>query len=138
MPHSGGAGADYDAGSGGLSNAAADYNRAQFQQFMPGFTQQGSGVDSTRGADGIIETRHADGSATAFYDTSMYQSPRDDHQTFEDNRGNQWYAIPGTPAVERRPVYEDGKPVYDGDTLRTVNVESVLRRRSLTRRKSAT
>ncbi|MDR3209780.1 MAG: hypothetical protein LBT36_04050 [Oscillospiraceae bacterium] len=125
MPHGSASGADYDAGSGGLSEAAAAYNRAQFQQFMPGFTQQVSQIDSSRGADGIIEARHTDGSATAFYDKTMYRSPRGDHQTFEDNRGNQWYAIPGTPTVERRPVYENGKPVYDGDMLRTVNVESV-------------
>ena len=37
----------------------------------------------------------------------------------------QWYAIPGVASVERKPVYQDGKPVYDGDVLRTVNVESV-------------
>jgi len=35
------------------------------------------------------------------------------------------YAIPGTPAVERVPVYEDGKAVYDGDKLRTVQQETI-------------
>ena len=55
----------------------------------------------------------------------MYQAPRGDYHVFEDSGGGQWYAIPGTAAVERRPVYEDGKPVYDKDVLRTVNVETV-------------
>lgn len=27
--------------------------------------------------------------------------------------------------MDRKPVYEDGKPVYDGDSVRTVSVESV-------------
>lgn len=39
--------------------------------------------------------------------------------------GQQWIAVHGDPAVERRPVYEDGKPVYDGENVRTVSVESV-------------
>ena len=126
MPHGGSRGADYDSPSGGgLSEAALDYNRAQFQQFMPGYEQQVSRVDAARQSDGMIEVRHSDGSGTAFYDKTMYQSPRGDHQVFEDNRGNQWYAVPGAPTVERRPVYEDGKPVYDGDNLRTVNVGSI-------------
>ena len=34
-------------------------------------------------------------------------------------------AIHGDPAVERKPVFEDGKPVYDGENVRTVSVESV-------------
>ena len=121
MPH--GSAADYDAG--GLSESAANYNRAQFQQFMPGYEQSVSQVDSSRHSDGMVEVRHADGSGTAFYDKTMYDSPRGDHHVYEDSRGGQWYAIPGTPSVERRPVYEDGKPVYEGDSLRTVNVESI-------------
>ena len=43
----------------------------------------------------------------------------------EDVRGQQWIAIHGDPAVERKPVFEDGKPVYDGENVRTVSVESV-------------
>jgi hypothetical protein len=133
MPRGGMSGADYESGSGGLSEAASEYNRAQFQNFMPGYDTQVSQVDSSRSGDGMIEVRHADGSGTAFYDKTMYQSPRGDHQVFEDNRGNQWYAVPGTPTVERRPVYEDGKPVYDGDNLRTTNVESIRYKSTLTK-----
>ena len=60
-----------------------------------------------------------------FYDTSQYAAPRGDYQVFEDARGGQWYAIRGEAAVERKPVYQDGKPVYDGDSVRTVSVETV-------------
>lgn len=105
--------------------AAASFNQAQFQQFMPGYEQQVVSVDSSRAADGVLEVRHADGSGTAFYDRTMYQPPRGDYHVFEDSGGSQWYAISGTAAVERKPVYEGGKPVYDGDALRTVNVETV-------------
>ena len=51
--------------------------------------------------------------------------PRGDYQLLQDTHGGQWYAISGTPSVEQRPVYQDGKPVYDGDKLRTYQVESV-------------
>jgi hypothetical protein len=61
----------------------------------------------------------------------MYQPPRGDHHVYEDARGKQWYAIPGTPTVERRPVYEDGKAVYDGENLRTINVENIKYRTML-------
>ena len=27
--------------------------------------------------------------------------------------------------MERKPVFENGKPVYDGDNVRTVNTETV-------------
>lgn len=114
-----GGGAAYTPG-----NMAA-YNQALFGQFMPGFDQSIVSIDSSRASDGILEVRHEDGSGTAFYDRTMYQPPRGDHHVFEDSRGGQWYAIPGTPAVERRPVYQDGKPVYDGDELKTVTVETV-------------
>ena len=73
----------------------------------------------------MIEVRHANGTGTAFYDKTMYQPPRGDYKVYEDKRGSQWYAVPGTPAVTRRPVYENGKPVYDGGKLRTVNVEGI-------------
>ncbi|MDR0906590.1 MAG: hypothetical protein LBN00_10540 [Oscillospiraceae bacterium] len=123
-PASGGLGGDSGT-DGGVSDGAAHYNRAQFQQFMPGYEQQVSQIDTSRHGDGQLEVRHADGSGTAFYDKTMYQSPRGDYQVYEDNRGGQWYAINGTPSVERKPVYENSKPVYDGDNLRTVNVESL-------------
>lgn len=109
---------------GGLS-PSAQYNAALFGQFMPGFDQPVVSVDSSRSADGILEVRHEDGTGTAFYDRTMYQAPRGDYHVFEDSGGSQWYAIPGTPAVERRPVYEDGRPVYDGDKLQTTTVETM-------------
>jgi len=129
----GAASADYSSAGGGLSEAAMDYNRAQFRQFMPGYETTVSQVDASRRADGMIEVRHADGTGTAFYDKTQYQAPRGDHKVYEDSRGSQWYAVPGTPTVERRPVYEDGKAVYDGETLRTTNVESVRYKTMLTR-----
>lgn len=111
--------------SGGGLSPSAQYNAALFGQFMPGFDQPVVSVDSSRSADGILEVRHEDGTGTAFYDRTMYQAPRGDYHVFEDSGGSQWYAIPGTPAVERRPVYEDGRPVYDGDNLQTTTVETM-------------
>jgi hypothetical protein len=131
MPRSVASDTEHGGTSGGMSEGALEYNRAQFRQFMPGYEQNVSQVDSSRHADGMIEVRHPDGSAAAFYDRTMYQPPRGDHHVYEDSRGRQWYAIPGTPIVERRPVYEDGKAVYDGDALRTVNVEGVKYRTML-------
>lgn len=113
--------------------AAAAFNQAMFQQFMPGYEQPVTTVDSSRAADGVLEVRHADGSGTAFYDRTMYQAPRGDYHVFEDSSGSQWYAIPGTAAVERKPVYEDGKPVYDDKGLKTVTVESVRYKATPTR-----
>lgn len=111
--------------SGGGLSPSAQYNAALFGQFMPGFDQPVVSVDSSRSADGILEVRHEDGTGTAFHDRTMYQAPRGDYHVFEDSGGSQWYAIPGTPAVERRPVYEDGRPVYDGDKLQTTTVETM-------------
>ncbi len=108
-----------------LGEAASAYNQATFQNFMPGYDQSVSQVDGSHRADGHFEVRNADGSGTAFYDTARYATPRGDYQVFEDARGSQWYAIRGEAAVERKPVYENGKPVYDGDNVKTVNVETV-------------
>lgn len=105
--------------------AALAYNQAQFQQFMPGYEQQVASVDSSSRADGHFEVRHRDGSGTMFFDTAQYAAPRGDYQVYEDARGSQWYAVRGEAAVERKPVYENGKPVYDGDSVRTVSVETV-------------
>ncbi len=44
---------------------------------------------------------------------------------FEDARGGQWYAVRGEASVEHKPVYENGKPVYDGENVRSVSVETV-------------
>lgn len=105
--------------------AAAAYNRAAFQEFMPGYEQQVSHVDGSHREDGHFEVRHADGSGTAFYDTARYAAPHGDYQVYEDSQGQQWYALRGEAAVERKPVYENGKPVYDGESVKTVSVETV-------------
>lgn len=106
-------------------DAAALYNQGQFQQFMPGYEQQVSSVDGSGRSDGHFEVRHENGSGTMFYDTTQYAAPRGDYQVFEDARGGQWYAIRGEASVERKPVYENGKPVYDGESVRSVSVETV-------------
>lgn len=106
-------------------DAAAAYNQAAFQNFMPGYDLPVSQVDGQHRQDGHFEVRHEDGSGTKFYDTARFAAPRGDYQVFEDARGSQWYAIRGEAAVDRKPVYENGKPVYDEGKLRTVNVETV-------------
>ncbi len=116
-----------------LGEAASAYNQATFQNFMPGYDRSVSQVDGSHRQDGHFEVRHADGSGTAFYDTARYATPRGDYQVFEDARGSQWYAIRGEAAVERKPVYENGKPVYDGENVKTVNVETVRYKQTPTR-----
>ena len=106
-------------------DAADGYNRAQFQSFMPGYEQPVTSVDGSSRMDGHFEIRHENGSGTMFYDTSQYSPPRGDYQVYEDVHGSQWYAVHGEAAVERKPVYENGKPVYDGDNVRTVSTETV-------------
>ena len=107
------------------SNAADAYNQAAFRDFMPGFEPQVTQVDGTHREDGHFEVRHADGSGTAFYDTARFAAPRGDYQVYEDAKGQQWIAIHGEASVERKPVFDHGKPVYDGENIRTVAVESV-------------
>lgn len=114
-------------------DSALAYNQAAFQQFMPGYDQPVNQVDGTHREDGHFEVRHEDGSGMAFYDTARYAAPRGDYQVFEDAQGSQWYAIRGEAAVERKPVYQDGKPVYDGDNVKTVTVETVRYRQTPTR-----
>ena len=109
------------------------YTQAQFQSFMPGYEQPVSQINSEHGDEGYIEVRHADGSGTAFYDTTQYEAPRGDYQVYEDSQGGQWFAIHGDPSVERRPVYEDGKPVYEDGGVKSVNVETVHYRSTPTR-----
>ena len=106
---------------------AMDYNRAQFQAFMPGYEHPVASVDGSNRKDGYFEVRNTDGSGTMFYDTAQYASPRGDYQVFEDAKGSQWYAIRGNAAVERVPVYtRSGLPVYeDSDTVKTKTVETV-------------
>lgn len=104
---------------------AQAYNRAAFQNFMPGFEQQVTTVDGTQREEGHFEVRHLDGSGTQFFDTTRYAAPRGDYKVYEDAKGQQWYAIHGEPAVERKPVYLDGKAVYEEGKLKTTNVETV-------------
>lgn len=113
--------------------APADYNQAQFQQFMPGYESQVHQINSDQSKDGYIEVRHSDGSGTAFYDVNRYQSPRGDYSVYEDARGGQWYAVPGTPAVERQPIYDNGQPVYENGSVKTRNVESIRYKTTLSK-----
>lgn len=59
------------------------------------------------------------------YDTARFAAPRGDYRVLGDARGAQWYAIRGEVAVDRKPVYENGKAVYDDGKLRTGSVETV-------------
>ncbi len=108
-----------------VGEAATEYNCAQFREFIPGYEQNITSVNFSGSQEGHFEVRHDDGSGTAFYDATRYETPRGDYNTYEDARGGQWYAINGDSAVERRPVFEDGKPVYDGENVRTVQTETV-------------
>ena len=129
---SGGGGGDHGSdsgnsgGDGGYNSAGAlAYNQAQFQSFMPGYEERVTSVDGSSRTEGRIEVRHENGSGTMFYDTAQYAPPRGDYKVYEDRNGSQWYAVRGDAVVERKPVYENGKAVYDGEKLRTVNVETV-------------
>lgn len=108
-----------------LGEAASAYNQATFQNFMPGYDQKVSQVNGEHRQDGHFEVRNADGSGTAFYDVARYAAPRGDYKVYEDARGSQWYAIRGEAVVERKPVFENGKPVYDGENVKTVSVDTV-------------
>lgn len=111
---------DFETGEQALA-----YNRAAFQNFMPGFEQQVTTVDGSHREESHFEVRHTDGSGTQFFDTTRYAAPRGDYKVYEDAKGQQWYAIHGEPAVERKPVYLDGKAVYEEGKLKTTNVETV-------------
>lgn len=104
---------------------SAAYNQAAFQNFMPGYTQSITTADGTYTPEGRFEVRHEDGSGTMFYDATRYCAPHGSYETYSDVNGNSWYAVHGSPSVERVPVYEHGVPVYDGDNVRTVQRETV-------------
>ena len=111
--------------SGGGLSPSAQYNAALFGQFMPGFDQPVVSVDSSRSADGILEVRHEgryrDGLLRPDYVSGApWRLP-----CVRGQRRQPVVCHSGTPAVERRPVYEDGKPVYDGDKLQTTTVETM-------------
>ncbi len=119
---------DFETGEQALA-----YNQASFQNFMPGFEQQVTTVDGSHKEEGHFEVRHTDGSGTHFFDTTRYAAPRGDYKVYEDAKGQQWYAIHGEPAVERKPVYLDGKAVYEEGKLKTTNVETVRYKSTPTR-----
>ena len=119
-----------------FSDFSAAYNQALFKNFMPGYEQPITSVDDSGRSDGHFEVRHADGSGTMFFDSTRYSEPRGDFKTMEDSRGGKWYAVSGQPAIERRPVYENGKPVYDGENVKTISVETV-RYRNLPAKRSS-
>ena len=60
-----------------------------------------------------------------FYDSTRYSAPHGAYEAYSDVNGKSWYAIHGSPSVERVPVYENGSPVYDGDNVRTVQRETI-------------
>lgn len=113
--------------------SALAYNQAQFQAFMPGYEQRVSTVDASQRQDGHFEVHHENGSGTMFYDTTQFAPPRGDYQVYQDVNGGQWYAIHGDAAVDRKPVYEKGKPVYDGENVRTISVETIRYKQTPTR-----
>lgn len=119
-----------------FSDFSAAYNQALFRNFMPGYEQPITSVDDSGRSDGRFEVRHADGSGTMFFDSTRYSEPRGDFKTMEDSCGGKWYAVSGQSAVERRPVYENGKPVYDGENVKTISVETV-RYRNLPAKRSS-
>ena len=69
---------DFETGEQALA-----YNRASFQNFMPGFDQQVTTVDGSHREEGHFEVRHTDGSGTQFFDTTRYAAPRGDYKVYE-------------------------------------------------------
>lgn len=112
---------------------AAEYNIAQFSTFMPGYDGTVSSVDVSQEENGHFEVRHEDGSGTMFYDSAQYRVPNGDYNTYEDANGNAWYAIRGEAGIEHRPVYENGKPVYDEGRIKTTTVDVVRYRNTPSR-----
>ena len=104
---------------------AYEYNQRQFYEFMPGYEHGIITADSSGSPDGYFEVRHEDGSGARFYDTARYAVPHGAYQVYEDSSGGRWYAVQGEAAVSHIPVYEDGKPVYNGDNVVSISVDTV-------------
>ena len=118
---------------------------AESEQVAAAFSGAAEGTVLRNTGDGIMEAGSESGNSL-WYNSAYYNEPDAPHTVMqeangvdwyamqqhaeapafeEDVRGQQWIAIHGDPAVERKPVFEDGKPVYDGENVRTVSVESV-------------
>ncbi len=106
-------------------NMDESQQQALFHDFMPGFEKRAAFVNDMNRTDGNFEVRHENGSGTMFYDAVKYAAPRGDYRVYEDAGGHQWYAVHGESAVEHKPVYENGSPVYGKNGVKTVAVESV-------------
>lgn len=114
------------------------YNIAKFQSFMPGYDGAVSFIEPDVKENGQIEIRNEDGSAVRFYDAARYQTPKGEYENYEDSKGGQWYAISGEASVTKVPEYEDGRPVYSGDKLRTRMKEEINYRNAPSRYKEPT
>lgn len=109
------------------------YNNALFQSFMPGYEGNISSVNMDVTGKGQIEIRNDDGSAVRFYDSSQYQAPRGEYVNYEDSNGGHWYAVNGEVSVTKVPEYEDGKPVYTGNKMKTRMTEKISYRNAPSR-----
>ena len=106
-------------------DAAIAYNQAEFRQFMPGFEEQIVAVDSDIVMTGISKfvTKMVPVQQHSMIPHNLTRPEATTRS--EDAHGKQWIAIHGDAAVERRPVYENGQAVYDGENVKTVSVETV-------------
>ena len=124
--------------SGAMPELSGDgtFDATQFRSFMPGFSPSSaiSGFSPAQQSDGFFEVLHQDGSGTRFYDCSQYGSPRGDYTVYEDSTGHQWFAIEGTPSVERVPITDSkGQPLYENGELKTTSKPTIRYRSVLNR-----
>ena len=104
---------------------AAAYDRGLLTSFLPGYSEPVLCVDAEDTAEGRFAVRHPDGSGMLFCDATRYRTPTGEYREYEDVNGGRWYGVRGRASVERVPVYENGAPLYDGENVRTVTVETV-------------
>lgn len=104
---------------------AAAYDRGLLTSFLPGYSEPVLCVDAEDTAEGRFAVRHPDGSGMLFCDATRYRTPTGDYREYEDLNGGRWYGVRGRASVERVPVYENEVPLYDGENVRTVTVETV-------------